>query len=902
MSTSDSNPCRLVLLLSNARDEPGFDDQRSLLAMMDEGGLLSSSVGICKARDLQQSSIAAPAACARSDWGLGAGWDLRDLLNATQIDEAVIVSIRDQEMNDWRVESDARRAIQDRLPTVLLAATRWLTVSPPDSRTVSNIDALSAEWDNHLICDRRAHPSSSTPLTLLNDTQQAAQQSLLVGLSAAGGLMDHEPVPLEADHNDGGVMPVRFAHASVRVVYGPSRIQFIPSHPPWPLPEGGGCEQAAAGTIPGLTLTTEAEQMMGFVCRPALLPEEPTPTRRQRLQRWKMWGDVPYATKRSPEEKAFVEFLRALGETDPEQKLDDARRGQSNIQEHCEALIEEHGVEYVGDTMIRAQFPTNDEAAAEAERSTPEVWRDLYGLCAALVDGGPLPGGVNRPEGPALEGATPPRIVWLDTDGIVPTRDALSRKVDGSYRKVAAVSGDAGTDGSLVDADEPPSIAETNNPEEGSETKPEPAPVLTMSLMTRLGDKLDGALVEASHKFCEHAFVHEDRREKRESALAARREARKAAIATGAVVFVALAFLVDQRWPYVNAIWSGIFGGSAPLRFYRPSTTPWVAMLVFAVVTLIAGITLFVFWLRSQSSILALEEANARRHRNNQLILHYVSEFLRLRLMVRQFTDHQQVISELLHSPFGFVAPPAAIPEPDIDWYTPRVLPPGLLLGAASPAINIDDTEQERLKKVYHTGWISDLLAAGRADWEDTYQTRITSGFEHPEQDTSPTHTVHHQNRQDGSDVLGARPDWLQFVQSGRFADSARLWVEKEWRRSGVGSAGAYGDHLTDIRFRSDHVGWWTSASGCLSDMVQQHDFDLTGVVLADATHPQPELSAAEPQQITVSRTVDGTETELIVLCQWEVLTTGPVPAAHLQHLHDAPLHDAPCEIKEDTG
>ena len=197
------------------------------------------------------------------------------------------------------------------------------------------------------------------------------------------------------------------------------------------------------------------------------------------------------------------------------------------------------------------------------------------------------------------------------------------------------------------------------------------------SLMQRLSQVLGNAMTESKERFCEHAFVYSSEQERYYAARRAQRSARKAGWMVGTLLVVVSLFTIDNRWPFVNEIWRAFLGGNAPLRLYDPTMAPWVSMLAAALVAAVGLVYLVNSWRVFVSSASKLESANKNRRLNNEILLHYVTELLRIRTLARQFADHKQVLSVMLHQPFGKVVPPDAGTMPGLGWYETVDLPPG---------------------------------------------------------------------------------------------------------------------------------------------------------------------------------------------------------------------------------
>ena len=394
------------------------------------------------------------------------------------------------------------------------------------------------------------------------------------------------------------------------------------------------------------------------------------------------------------------------------------------------------------------------------------------------------------------------------------------------------------------------------------------------SLMQRLSQVLDNAMTESQERFCEHAFVHSSEQERYYAARRAQRAARKAGWLVGTLLTVVSLFTIDNRWPFVNEIWRALLAGNAPLRLYDPTRLPWVSMAAAGVIGAVGLIYLVNSWRVFVSSASKLESANKNRRLNNEILLHCVTELLRIRTLARQFADHKRALSVMLHHPFGRFVPPDSAAMPGLGWYDTAPLPPGLLLASAAQSDEITDEDQRRLKQVFRANWLNELLHNSRRVWSEQYEDRIVSGFEWPENDTSLLGTVRHRDRQTGDEVLGARSDWCDFVArpDKGMATIARAWLDHRMQEASRDTADAYAAYLNKIRPFSDHVGWWDNASSVLAAAAVDHQFDWSAL-LSDFA-PTPALSRYTTDGSQMSSTRDGS---LMVLYRWELIISDAV-------------------------
>ena len=411
MQTVGAN--RLVIFLtplSTAECQP----EVNLLRVFAQGGLLGRSV-ICQHAQLVQHRGQAAAASEDDGWR----WtgQLSDVLNAAKITTLSVVSLRSAAMTaeDYRLEGGSLEAIKDLLPRDAERNVSQITVSPADVAHPRTEEAHSASWDCHLVCDPQSSPSKDLPQRFLDDATaaEARAQALLAGICASGGWVSHEDRYEVVDYHDGGLLPVRFCHASVRVVYAPhldriERSRFVPHRPPWPLPHGAGCEYAAPGAVPSWEMANQTADIMGLRCR------KPTESPSRKKHRFRVWRKLSLPAAQAHEERSVHLFLSRLGITDPDVLIETLASRESSKLYVLEAM-QEHGIEKVAADIERSGFRFPD-GAAEANKPTPEAWNVLYQLCFSLVDGGTIPKGVDRPR--SVTGGR--RLVWLDGAPIAP--------------------------------------------------------------------------------------------------------------------------------------------------------------------------------------------------------------------------------------------------------------------------------------------------------------------------------------------------------------------------------------------------------------------------------------------------------------------------------------------------
>ena len=263
---------KLVVLLS-CRSRRGLSDEMLLLEALDNGGLLAR-VALCVNNEIVEHHGRAAAACAETGWRWSGS--LTDVLNAAKIETIVVVSLRAAGMSDdeHAEETRALETVQRLLPAAAGGSLRQMTACPAATGASSRSEAAqSALWDCHLVCDTHAAPSGDLPRRPIRDPESAdaRTQALIAALSASGAWTDPGDGYRDADYHDGGLMPVRFCHASLRAVYAPhmeriERSRFVPHRPPWPVPHGAGCEAAAPLAVPAWEIVNQAAEMLQLRC------------------------------------------------------------------------------------------------------------------------------------------------------------------------------------------------------------------------------------------------------------------------------------------------------------------------------------------------------------------------------------------------------------------------------------------------------------------------------------------------------------------------------------------------------------------------------------------------------------------------------------------------------------
>ena len=421
MASSDT---RLVILLS-PRSRGGLSDEVRLMEALDNGGLLDR-VALCVNSEIVAQHGRAAAACAESGWR----WDesLADVLNAAKIETIAVVSLRSADMADtgYAEETQALESVQRLLPAATGGNLRQMTVCPADTVADRRAEAAqSALWDCHLVCDTHAAASGDLPRRPLSDPESvdSRTQALMVGLCAAGGWADPAEGYSDNDYHDGGLMPVRFCHASLRAVYAPhmeriERSRFVPHRPPWPVPHGAGCEAAAPSAVPSWEIVNQTAEMLQLRCK------KPAATQPKRSKRTlKMWRRLPLPAQQTDEERALRVFLGRLGADTSDALMGGTTESQNASRDYCLAAMRQDGIEVVAAHLERSGFKLRD-GAAESNKATPHAWNNLYQLCLSLVDGGTMPEGIQRPAG--THGS---RLAWTEANAIVPP-DLLNNNYD----------------------------------------------------------------------------------------------------------------------------------------------------------------------------------------------------------------------------------------------------------------------------------------------------------------------------------------------------------------------------------------------------------------------------------------------------------------------------------------
>ncbi len=948
LSSTDTGTRSLLLLLPEAPEEK--QNHVRFLSELHQAGLLGIHVGITQSREVAEAAGRAPVVATD-------GKTERSLLDGGLLasETLLVISLRPLEMtaNDWETERSALLAIQGLLPQHAQDQSRAYTLSLPFGNW-ANPQALYADWDAHYVLNTTNQPSSSHPRYSLQDAPADVcyGQQLLTALSIAGAWRNAPP-PVEArDHHDAGRLPVRFVSSSVRVVYTPSSApqsgtRHIPTSPPWPLPNGGGCEGATPGSVPGIETVNQTADLLRFRC------DEPSPPKTKPPRRFRPWRELPHPKKLNPTEKAAHVFLRRVSENSDILSVEAARL-------EARAAISRLGLQGVAGELTLSGFGL----VAEASAPTPETWTNLYRVCVALVDGSTLPESVERPE--THDGD---RLVWTHPEAIIappaiinpsPPQASISASDEqpgfGDQADVADTSADA-NDGSDSDRDNRieavvkawrsrrpdaealldalpadernealdqmwtahanaaasppprapwPSIPDVQSSEElwlekqrqrveRSEElrhekqrqrvervdglRPEEDQLDEMQagllstgaehdrLIARLSAILDLSIRQAINGFCSHAYVENAERDRYTEARIAQLKARTVLQVAAGALIVAFGFVLDHRFGWVASIWE-----SAPLRLYRPTTSPTASIIAMLMVVVIASIPLLRIYQAFMSSSYRLTLANHQRTENSRKLQHYVGELQRLTLIRHQYEDHLKAIQRLLHRPLGDPTTEEIKQAPEIDWFSLEELPPGLLILSAAPSDLLDTEERKRLSKVFSVGWLDAVHAAARRNWEKSFKSRIVAGFEWPEQDAGKSAVPQHRNRVTGGDVMGARTDWTAFVASPTGLEaSGKAWLHTELARADRDMNSDYAAMLTDLRSITNHAVCWATASECLAAAVQSPDFDWEHLLSTQAGSPQ--VNQTQPHSCMIPLHDKG----LLALLAWELVSAEPV-------------------------
>ena len=920
---------RLVLLTS-AAEEADTGILRSSLKAWASAGMLGH-VAWAQAEDL--TSSLERAAC---EAVVGRNWVAGTFGSVTKsgLSELWLVALRAP-----TAPSESARRVEDAACDSVLrqvgssVKVRSIAVTVPGHPCEYRRSDFSGAWEAHLLHDRRITASSRAATT---DASAAAPLVLGAALAlcvAAGWSGSAEALDL-SDRYSGQMKHPRIVHAQVRVLHAPDIASLgAPESPPWPAPRSAGTRAALSGSMPPAHIAEQVVEQCGFECE-SLRGMEDADTRRR------LWRSLIGQVRPPPR---VTEAELALG------RLAQRTGGVTESSSDGMSRLELHGVgdsESLGlliEHIKKSRFPV-DVRSSGAQGSSPEVWRTIRSTMLGLVDGSDLPEGVPpvvRRGGPDGE-----RLVWLDPSAIAPPRvppDDAAHGILGdpppwdlaeNHANPAGSAYSLGPEGlaSISRADgEPdePASGETPRvaPEPGAPTRDDdgndgedsedpyregeffepdtdalPVGGHHDTLMSLLGASIDRGISRARAQFLRSAAVRppDTVRDEYEDAVVTRRRARVVLAIAIVVVLAAAAAGLDQRWPYLAAVWEAATPWDARTS-YGPRIWPVGWILIGSAVALAA------FWacsaaLRSfRYAVEDLDAGEALRRRHAAGSTHYAGELLRLHSLRDQFLDHRRILTEILHRPLG---DPQRVRRRAIDLaalHLDPAPPASMLVGAADPSEELVEAEQKKLKEqMTRRGWLTSVYDdVGRA-WEQQYARSVLGDFAAPDEDASPPGAIVHRDPRDGRPVRGAREDFTSAVALDGWA--VREAVGSRWRR--LLSEGAEGDDQSAMaryldlleppaavhgpvaahRSNQEFLDAGPSAQE-LPESEVRHRFSWSDTLAPAAAGRAPKVHAfATSVPVTAGR---GPDAGTIVMMAWRVEYSDQVPPEHLRGWHD---------------
>ena len=633
-------------------------------------------------------------------------------------------------------------------------------------------------WDLHLIHDSKVEAHESAPKEV---AAQSAPLELcaVVALCASGGWRGVSGgLELPPDRADGPMQPVRFVHCQVRILHTPSAARMslpssMPVSPPWPLPNAAGVVRAMPTAVPPLSVAEKLAVACQFRCNQP--PYRPDPVEEFVLTRlWRgLFRPIPVPAAQSDPEVALRRLADRTGGLKDE---DDHGLARLRLEGADELIGLEHHIR-------RSDFPLPGGSSG-ASRPTPSEWQTFREVMFGLADGGPLPGGVPLPR--QGEGEDAVRLVWTDPAGLapptaptdasdvllgpeMPTDDLLEVREENDDAKPA----DTDTVPEEPNSEEPEGDGAVavqwasrsryaSSKSDWSESDHE-AIGHSDTLMARMSDAIHRALRSAHQGFTLNAVLCLVGNEY-EKAVRAQKWARRCLKLLGAALVIVVVAALDDWWPFLGQIWEFATPFDARRIFGRDL---WpIGWLVIGSIVLMGGVA----WFSVQASRLlenlrSVQQANALRRRYGANATHYASELLRLRSVAEQFTDHRMIITEFLYRPFGNPGNSADDRFSTADLQFDNAPPPSMLVASAEAAPDrVDALQGKQQASSIRQGWLTGAYRKAASVWSERYQWRIVGDFDDPDHDDTPPGSVLHRDRHDGSDVFGARTDFLHGV------------------------------------------------------------------------------------------------------------------------------------------
>lgn len=750
-------------------------------------------------------------------------------------------------------------------------------------------------WDLHLIHDTKAEAHESTPKEIAAE-RAPLELCAMVALCASGGWRDAPGgLELPADRADGPIQPVRFVHCQVRILHTPSAARMalpssMPVSPPWPLPNAAGVVRAMPTAVPPLSVAERLAVACQFRCDQP--PYHPDPQEEFVLTRlWRgLFRPIPVPAAQSDQEVA----LRRLADRTGGLKDEDGHGVTRLRLEGAEELI---GLEH---HIRRSDFPLPGGSSG-ASRPTPSEWQTFREVMFGLADGGPLPGGVPLPR--QGEGEDAVRLVWTDPAGLapptaptdasdvllgpeIPTDDLLG-VCEESEEDEAEDPDTAPEEPNSEESEGDHAVAVqwssrsryTSSNSEGSEGD-HAAVGHSDTLMARITDTIHRALRSAHQGFTHHAALCLVGSEYNE-AVRAQKWARRLLKLLGAVLAIVVVAALDDWWPFLGQVWEFATPFDAKRVFGRDL---WpIGWLVIGLIVLMGGVAWFSFLAsRLLENLRSVEQANAQRRRFGANASHYASELLRLKSVAEQFADHRMIITEFLYRPFGNSGLSGDDTLSTADLQFDSAPPPAMLVAwAAAAPERVDALQGQHQASSIRQGWLTGAYRKAISVWSERYRWRILGDFDDPDHDDTPPGSVVHRDRHDGSDVFGARADFVQGVV-GDPSNSRGGWVVRkaaDERFAGLlqdaeGGIQAFLELLGPLApIHGSPAGIGQDASRFMTFGNRRHWFDWGGVLAPGANAPRVDRveSAGNPWLVP-----DAGEGRSLVMA-WHMDLSGPV-------------------------
>ena len=843
------------------------------------------------------------------------------------------------------VPSEPARRVEDAACDAVLrqvgssVKVRSIAVTMPGHPCEYRRSDFSGAWEAHLLHDRRITASSRGVTTEASAAAPLVLGAALALCVAAGWSGAEEALDL-SDRYSGQMKHPRIVHAQIRVLHAPDIASLgAPESPPWPAPRSAATRAALSGSLPPAHIAEQVVERCGFECEPLRGVDDADTGRRL----WRsLIGRMGRPRPVTEPEFALGRLAQRTGGV-----TESSRDGMSRLALH--GVGEPESIDLLIEHIKKSRFSVGVRSSG-AQGSSPEVWQTIRSTMLGLVDGSDLPEGL--PPVVSHGGRDGERLVWLDPSAIAPPRvpqdDAaqgilghpLPRDLAEDYaipagsayslgpQDLASISGAADEPDEPVSGAAPQGAPEPNAPtldddgddgedsedgevsvdpyREGEFFDPEvdalPVGGHHDTLMSLLGASIDRGISRARAQFLRFAAVRppDTVRDEYEDAVAARRRARVVLLTAIVVALAAAAAGLDQRWPYLAAVWEAATPWDARTS-YGPRIWPVGWILIGSAVATAALWASSAAVRRLRDSVANLNAGELLRRQHAIGATHYAGELLRLHSLQEQFRDHRRILTEILHRPLG---DPQKAHRDAMDLAALRLdpAPPvSMLVGAADPSEELVEAEQKKLKEqMTRRGWLTNVYDDVRRAWEQHYTKSVLGDFAAPDEDASPTGATVFRDPRDGRPVRGSREDFTSAVALDGWA--VREAVASRWRR--LLSEGAEGDdqaattRYLDLleppvavhgpvaahRSNQEFLDAGPSAQE-LPESGTRHRFSWSDTLAPAAAGRAPKVHAfATPVPVTAGRGPGG---GTVVMMAWRVEFSDQVPPEHLRGWHD---------------